>query len=80
MLAADLGLTINKGSAARGVRPVLGGDQVPVETRLESGEFEEGAVYILLNEAARELAERRYPEAYRAIGEIGYLDFDESPF
>lgn len=77
MLAADLGLTINKGSAARGVRPVAGGDLVPVETRLESGEFVEGAVYVLLNEAARELALQRYPEAYRAIGEIGYLDFNE---
>lgn len=62
LLAADQQLTFSGADDARKIRPVFGGDSIPVEELIQINALQPDTLYILLNEKATALAEEKVPD------------------
>lgn len=62
LLAADHKLTFSGADDARKIRPVFGGDSIPVEELIQIDALQPDTLYILLNEKAIALAEEKLPD------------------
>lgn len=79
LLAVNQSKTFNSGANARSIKPVFGGDNLPIEFLLAQDMLPTDTLYILLNDSAAALAEGKYPNQVSELGNIKYLLVRQDP-